>query len=488
LVCGFKGLALKAVYDWPQGNEHMTATENALKHVDRDFEASMNRLFEVLRIPSISTDPVYKQHCQTAADWIVKELTEIGFDAEARSTPGHPMIVAHYVPKMATAKTPHVLFYGHYDVQPVDPLNLWHSKPFEPTLKTGKDGVERIFGRGAADDKGQLMTFVEAARAWIETSGSLPIKATFLIEGEEESGSPSLIPFLKANKAELSCDVAFVCDTNMWDEKTPAITTRLRGLVHEEVTVTAPSKDLHSGLFGGAAMNSIRALTKMLASLHDKNGRVAIPGFYTGVAPLPKATKKQWAGLKFSEKKFLGAVGLKSNAGEKGYSTNEQIWARPTAEVNGIWGGYTAAGTKTVIPSQAHAKLTFRLVGKQNPRTILKAFQKFAKKQMPKDAVITFSGHGDGSPASEISETNPFIKKSAVALQGEFKKKTVLIGSGGSIPIVRCFKDILGMDSVLVGFGLSDDAIHSPNEKYNVTSFHKGIRSWVRIMAALAEK
>ena len=463
------------------------SVDKVLANAEQGFQASMDRLFTLLRIPSISTDPAYKQHCAEAADVLVAELKAMGFDAAARPTGGHPMIVAHYKSKTATAKTPHVLFYGHYDVQPVDPVGLWHTKPFEPTLKKDKDGVERIYGRGTADDKGQLMTFVEAARAWITTTGSLPINATFLIEGEEESGSPSLIPFLKANQAELSCDVAFVCDTNMWDAKTPAITTRLRGLVHEEITITSPSIDLHSGMYGGAAMNPIRAMSKLIAALHDKNGRVAIPGFYTGVAELPKAVKKQWASLKFSEKKFLGAVGLKSAAGEKGRSVIELIWSRPTAEVNGIWGGYTGAGGKTVIPSKAHAKLTFRLVGKQNPKKVLAAFQAFAKKQMPKDAVITFSGHGGGSPASEISEDNMFIQKSSAALKTEFKKEAVLMGSGGSIPIVRCFKDILGMDSVLVGFGLNDDAIHSPNEKYNVSSFQRGIKSWIRIMGALGE-
>jgi acetylornithine deacetylase/succinyl-diaminopimelate desuccinylase-like protein len=466
----------------------MTGIDKALAHVDDGFKASLERLFAFLRMPSISTDPAYKEDCQRAADWLVDELQGLGFKAAARPTGGHPMIVAHYIPKSATAKTPHALFYGHYDVQPVDPVGLWKTPPFEPTLKKGADGTERIYGRGSADDKGQLMTFVEAARAMIATTGTLPIKATFLIEGEEESGSPSLIPFLKANKAELSCDVAFVCDTNMWDAKTPAITTRLRGMVKEEVTVTSPAIDLHSGLYGGAATNPIKALSKMIAALHDKSGRVNIPGFYNGVSELPKATKKQWANLKFSEKKFLGAIGLKSAAGEKGYSVNEQIWARPTAEVNGIWGGYQGAGSKTVIPSQAHAKFTFRLVGKQNPKAILKAFQAFAKKQMPKDARMTFSGQGEGSPASEIAEKNIYIQKSATALKTEFNREAVLMGSGGSIPIVRSFKDILGMDSVLVGFGLNDDAIHSPNEKYNVSSFHRGIRSWVRIMAALGEK
>ncbi len=466
----------------------MALLNDILSKAEAGFGESLDRLFELLGIPSISTDPAYNAECQKAADWLVTELSALGFEAQARPTAGRPMVVAHYTPKGATAKTPHALFYGHYDVQPVDPVEMWDTKPFEPVLKKGKDGVERIFGRGTADDKGQLMTFVEAARAYIAAAGELPIKATFLIEGEEESGSPSLIPFLKANAKELSCDVAFVCDTSMWDEKTPAITTRLRGLVHEEVEVTGPSIDLHSGMYGGAAMNPIRALSKMIAALHDKTGKVTIPGFYTGVAALPKATRKQWAGLKFSEKKFLSSVGLKSSAGEKGFSVLELIWSRPTAEVNGIWGGYTGAGTKTVIPSKAHAKLTFRLVGKQDPKKILAAFQKFAKAQMPKDAKITFSGKGGGSPASEIAEANPYIVKSAAALKAEFGRETVLMGSGGSIPIVRSFKDILGMDSVLVGFGLNDDAIHSPNEKYNLSSFQRGIKSWVRIISALGEK
>lgn len=462
-------------------------TNTVLAAADQEFEKSIDRLFDFVRIQSISTDAAYKAECEKAAHWLAAQLTGLGFAAEVRPTPGRPMVVAHYTPKSATAKTPHVLFYGHYDVQPVDPVDLWHTPPFEPTRRKGKDGVERMYGRGTADDKGQLMTFVEAARAWISATGSMPIKATFLIEGEEESGSPSLVPFLEANKAELSCQAAFVCDTNMWDPETPAITTRLRGLVHEEMTITGPSIDLHSGLYGGAAMNPIRVLSKVLSALHDKNGKVTIPGFYDGVNPLPLTTKKQWKSLKFSDKKFLNEVGLAVPAGEKGKSVLELTWARPTAEVNGVWGGYTGAGTKTVLPSKAHAKLTFRLVGKQNPQKILKAFQKFAKDLIPKDCKLEFSSRGGGSPASEIKEDNPFIRKTAAALKSEFSREAVLIGSGGSIPIVRSFKDILGMDSVLVGFGLNDDAIHSPNEKYNLSSYHKGIRSWVRIMGALAE-
>lgn len=464
----------------------MVDLDTVLETASGEFDRSRERLFDLVRIPSVSTNPAHAADCEKAAESIVAALRGMGFDASVRPTTGRPMVVAHYTPKEAGAGTPHFLFYGHYDVQPADPLDLWKTPPFEPVLKKGGDGIERMYGRGIVDDKGQLMTFVEAARAWIAASGSLPIKATFLIEGEEESGSPSLVPFLKVNKAELSCDAAFVCDTNMWDARTPAITTRLRGLVNEEVTITGPRIDLHSGMYGGAAMNPIRVLGKLIAALHNKAGKVMIPGFYDGVADLPKATRKQWQALKFSEKKFLRDVGLSEPAGEKGRSVLELIWARPTAEVNGIWGGYTQPGVKTVLPSKAHAKFTFRLVGKQNPMKIRKAFQKFAKDQIPKDCKIEFSGEGSGSPATEIKEDNPLIARTARALKDEFGREAVLIGSGGSIPICRYFKDILGMDSILVGFGLEDDAIHSPNEKYNLASFQRGIRSWVRIIGGVA--
>lgn len=465
----------------------MTDVSAVLAAADKDFDSSLDRLFTLVRIPSISTDPAYAGDCDRAAKAIVDDLTALGFDAKVRPTPGRPMVVAHYTPKAATKKTPHLLFYGHYDVQPADPVELWKTPPFEPVLKKDADGVQRMYGRGTADDKGQFMTIIEAARAWITTTGSLPVKATFLIEGEEESGSPSLVPFLKANSKELTCDAAFVCDTNMWDAKTPAITTRLRGLVHEEITITGPRIDLHSGMYGGPAMNPIRVLSKVIAAIHDRNGKVTIPGFYDGVADLPKSTKKQWQALNFSDAKFLREVGLKEPAGEKGKSVLEQVWARPTAEVNGIWGGYTGVGTKTVLPSKAHAKFTFRLVSKQNPQKVLKAFQTFVKGLIPKDCKVEFSGHGGGSPASEIPEDNPWIARSAKALKDEFRRDAVLMGSGGSIPICRFFKDILGMDSVLVGFGLNDDAIHSPNEKYNLSSYQRGIRSWVRIMGEFGD-
>jgi acetylornithine deacetylase/succinyl-diaminopimelate desuccinylase-like protein len=462
----------------------MTELDAVLAAAAKDFDNSLERLFRLVRIPSVSTDPAHAADCDRAAQAVVDDLNAMGFKAQARKTKGRPMVVAHYTPAKLRPGTPHLLFYGHYDVQPADPLALWKTPPFEPVIRTEK-GVARIHGRGAADDKGQFMTFVEAARAWIRASGSLPVKATFLIEGEEESGSPSLMPFLKAHARELSCDAAFVCDTNMWDRRTPAITTRLRGLVHEEITITGPRIDLHSGVYGGPAMNPIRVLSKVIAAMHDKTGRVTIPGFYEGVAELPRATRKQWQSLDFSESRFLKEVGLRHPAGEKGKSVLEQVWSRPTAEVNGIWGGYTGAGTKTVLPSQAHAKFTFRLVGRQNPDKVLKAFQTFVKGLIPRDCKVTFSGTGGGSPATEIAEDNPFIAKSAKALKDEFRRDAVLMGCGGSIPICRFFKDILGMDSILVGFGLNDDAIHSPNEKYDVESYRRGIRSWVRIMGEM---
>ena len=460
----------------------MSELKRVLAAADAGMSESLERLFALLRIPSLSADPAYDKDCRRAGQWLVDELTSLGFEAVLRETGGKPMVVAHY----GGGSGPHALFYGHYDVQPPDPLEKWETPPFEPVIRKGKDGRERIFGRGTADDKGQLMTFVEAARAWIATTGSLPFRATFLIEGEEESGSPSLLPFLKANKAELSADIAFVCDTNLWDAKTPAITTRLRGLAHDEVTIIGPSIDLHSGMYGGPAMNPIRVLSKILAALHDKSGKVTLPGFYDGVEEVSKATKAQWKSLNFSDRKFLREVGLSLPAGEARRSVLEQIWARPTAEVNGILGGYTGAGVKTVLPSRASAKLTFRLVGKQDPKKILKAFRAFVKERVPRDCKVEFASDAGGSPASVVPEDNPFIALTASALTDEFRKPAMLIGSGGSIPIVRGFKDVLGMDSVLVGFGLNDDAIHSPNEKYDLASFTHGIRSWVRIMAALA--
>jgi acetylornithine deacetylase/succinyl-diaminopimelate desuccinylase-like protein len=339
--------------------ETSVALDKVLADIDSDLDGSLARLFDLLRIKSISTDPAFKDDCARAAHWLVAQLSGMGFDASARETAGHPMVVAHA--KAERADAPHVLFYGHYDVQPVDPLNLWRSDPFAPHM-VEEHGDKRIVARGAADDKGQLMTFVEACRAFMN-NGGLPCHVTILFEGEEECGSSSLPAFLAANKEELRADVVLVCDTNMWNKNTPAITTMLRGLVLEEVVIAAASRDLHSGLFGGAAINPIRVLTRILADLHDDKGTVTLPGFYEGVQELPADVAAQWHALDFSESAFLGDVGLSVPAGEKGRSVLEQVWSRPTCDVNGIIGGYTGEGTKTVLPARASAKVSFRLVG-----------------------------------------------------------------------------------------------------------------------------
>lgn len=454
-----------------------------LERADANLPKSLDRLFDLVRIKSISTDPAFKADCRKAAEWLVAELNGLGFTASIRDTPGHPMVVAHHAG--ATADAPHVLFYGHYDVQPVDPLNLWDTDPFEPGVKELEPGRKVITGRGTADDKGQLLTFVEAARAYKEVHGSLPCRVTILFEGEEESGSPSLKPFLEANAAELKADYALVCDTSMWDRDTPAISAGLRGLVGEEVIIKAADRDLHSGYFGGAAANPIRILTGILAGLHDENSRVTLEGFYEGVEETPDQIKAAWETLGQTAEKFLGEIGLSIPSGEKNRSVLELTWARPTAEINGITGGYTGEGFKTVIAAQASAKVSFRLVGNQNPEKIREAFRAYVRSKVPADCTVEFHAHG-GSPAIQLPYDSNLLNTAKLALSDEWPKPAVVIGMGGSIPIVGDFQKMLGMESLLVGFGLSDDRIHSPNEKYELQSYHKGIRSWIRILNALA--
>src|SRR5437588_382705 len=383
-----------------------------LERIDADLDRSLNRLFDLVRIPSISTDSAYKDSCRAAADHVAKDLSSLGFDAEVRPTAGHPVVTAKSNGATAANGGPRVLFYGHYDVQPVDPLDLWKSPPFEPRVDKLPNGRKIIVGRGACDDKGQLMTFIEALRAYKTVTGSIPIDVTMMIEGEEECGSKSLFDFVRSNAAEFRRDLALVCDTGMWSPTTPLVTTSLRGLLYEEVKVTCADRDLHSGLFGGAAANPIRVLARIIAALHDENGRITIPGFYDGVKELPDDIKADLKALNLTAEEFLGQVGLTVPAGEKDRMLIEQISTRPTCDANGIIGGYTGEGAKTVIAAEATAKISFRLVGD--------------------------------------------------------------------------FKSVLGMDTLLVGFGLDDDRVHSPNEKYDLTSFHKGTRSWARIIAALA--
>lgn len=455
-----------------------------LDRVDTDFDRSLQRLFSLLRIKSISADPAFNDDCAKAAQHIADDLKTIGFSAEVRPTAGHPAIVARS--ESPAPGGPHVLFYGHYDVQPVDPLNLWDRPPFEPVVTKYADGREIIVARGAEDDKGQLMTFVEACRAWKNVTGSLPLGVTLLIEGEEEVGSKNFGPFLEKNKADLKADFALVCDTNMWDRNTPAITTSLRGLVYEEVIVKAANRDLHSGLFGGAAQNPIRVLTRILGGIHDDSGRVTIPGFYDGVKDLPPAILEQWKKLNLTPEMFLKPIGLSLPAGEKDRLLIEQVSSRPTADINGIVGGYTGEGSKTVIAAQASAKISFRLVEGQDPAKIRDAFRAYVKARIPADCSVEFLDHA-GAPAVALDWGMKPLAAASRALTDEWGTEALLIGCGGSIPIVADFKKTLGLDTVLIGFGLDDDNIHSPNEKYDLKSFHKGTRSWVRILEAFAQ-
>ncbi len=455
----------------------------ALNVADAQFDSSLERLFALLRIPSISTDPAYDGDVKRAAAHVHDELESLGFNVTTHATPGHPMIVATW--DKAAADGPRALFYGHYDVQPVDPLDLWDRDPFDPVVEARADGSKKIIARGAADDKGQIMTFIEACRACIEATGTLPISVTVLFEGEEESGSPSLPGFLDAHAADLTADVALVCDTNMWDHETPAITTRLRGLFGTEVVIKAADKDLHSGLFGGAARNPAHVLAQIIADLHDENGAVTLPGFYDGVAEVPDEVMAMWDTLNFSADDFLGAVGLSVPAGETGRTALEQMWSRPTLEVNGMTAGYTGQGFKTVLPAQASAKISCRLVKGQDPDAIRKSFEAFVKERLPADCTAEFHPHGSG-PGIELDISGPAFGAAKQALTDEWPRPAAFTGVGGSIPIVGAFQDRLGLDSVLVGFGLADDQIHSPNEKYELESYRKGIRSWIRIMHAMS--
>ncbi len=450
-----------------------------LSKIDEDLDAAIERLMTFMRIPSISTDPAYDAEVAKAADWLVRDLESFGVTARAHETPGHPMVVGH-----GGESGRSVLFYGHYDVQPVDPLELWDHDPFEPRVEETPAGTV-IRGRGAADDKGQLMTFVEACRAWKAAHGTLPARLTFLFEGEEESGSPSLVPFLESQRDHLKSDLALICDTGLYGTDTPAITTMLRGLLGEEIVIEGPSKDLHSGSFGGPAMNPIRVLARILASLHDSSGRVTVPGFYDDVEEISDEVQRQWDALDFDAQGFLGAVGLSHPAGEADRSALQQIWARPTCEINGIKGGYAGAGFKTVLPAQASAKISFRLVASQDPAKVRAAFRRMVSDALPPDCTVRFHEHG-AAPASRMDISDPAFEAARLALSEEWPHEAAYVGAGGSIPVAGHMQQILGIDSMLIGFGRDDDQIHSPNEKYDMTCFHRGIRSWARILATLA--
>jgi acetylornithine deacetylase/succinyl-diaminopimelate desuccinylase-like protein len=456
--------------------------EPVLARLNANRAAAIERWKALLRIPSIGTDPSRNADTRRAAEWLVDQLRQVGFEASLRETAGQPMVVGHQ-PGAGGDGRPRVLYYGHYDVQPAEPLELWQSPPFEPTLVTTERG-ERIVARGAVDDKGQLMTWLEALRAWHEVHGRLPVRVSVFIEGEEESGSASLEPFLRAHLEELAADVCVVSDTGMWDIDQPAISTMLRGLLYVELKLSGPSRDLHSGMYGGAVPNPLNVLCRVLGQLHDREGRVQLPGFYDRVLELEEA--RQWAALPFDEAEFLAGAGIGTPVGEVGRSTLERVWSRPTCDINGLWGGYSGPGSKTVIPAEARAKVSFRLVPEQDPRQVLAELGNFLDARTPADCRFEITTHGL-SPAIRLPADSPFVAAATRALEAVFDRKPFLIGMGGSIPAVEAIKRLLGMDSLLVGFGLKDDLVHSPNEKFELRCFEAGMQTHARLLAELAK-
>lgn len=454
-----------------------------LQRLRDDFDGAVQRLSALLRIPSISTDPQYRPQTRAAADLLADDLATIGFESSVHDTAGQPMVTAT-CRAHDTDAVAHILYYGHYDVQPPDPLELWDSPPFEPTIVDGPHG-KRIVARGAVDDKGQLMTFVEAFRAWHHVHGSLPVNVTVLLEGEEESGSPSLDPFLASNTAVLRADAAVITDTAMWDIDTPAITSMLRGLVYVEVSLHGPSHDLHSGMYGGAAVNPANELARVLGQLKDDRGVIRIPHFYDDVREISLAERDQWRELGFDEATFLGHAGLKTAVGEADRSTLERIWSRPTCDINGLWSGYTGEGAKTIIPARASAKISCRLVPDQDPTKVYDGLVEFLHDRTPTDCRWEITSHGR-SPAVRVPTDSPYLEAALAGLESVYHRPAVLIGCGGSIPVAGSFQRLLGVDSLLVGFGLDDDRIHSPNEKFELRCFEMGMRSQAAMLAQFA--
>ena len=443
----------------------MTPQQYAEEHHDR----FLDELFEYLSIPSISTEKERRDDVARCAMWLADHLREIGIDhVVVEPTDGHPIVFAEHV---VDPDLPTYLIYGHYDVQPPDPLDLWDSPPFEPTVRDGK-----IFARGATDDKGQLFCHIKALEAHLATHGTLPVNVKLLIEGEEEVGSMNLEPWVHDHKDKLDCDAVIISDSSMYARGVPSIMYSLRGLAYFEMKVTGPSHDLHSGLYGGAVANPINVIADIIASLHDDEGRITVPGFYDQVRELEDDEREAFADLPFSEDEFLAETGAPATWGEQGYSTLERTWARPTLDCNGIWGGFTGDGAKTVLPSEANAKFSCRLVPDQDPREIEKLVGAYIEEIAPPTVTVEFHQHHGAIPF--ITERdNPAVQAAMRAFQKSWGTEPVFIRGGGSIPVVATFAQVLGAPTVLMGFGLNDDRLHSPNEKFDLACFEGGIRT-----------
>ncbi len=452
----------------------MTLDEYLTAHA-ADFE---NDLCELLKIPSVSADSRHRADVSRAAQWVDAQFRKMKITSEIVPTPGHPIV---YAESLLAGDAPTVLVYGHYDVQPPDPLDQWQTPPFEPTERNGN-----LYARGATDDKGQMLTHVKSAQAWMQTAGKLPINIKFLIEGEEEVGSKNLDQFIADNRARLKCDVVVVSDSSQFGPGQPAITYGLKGIAYYELRLTGPKQDLHSGTFGGGVTNPANALCKMMAALRDEHGRVTVPGFYDDVVPLEPRERQQFAALPFSEAAFMQQIGVQAVSGEDGYTTLERRWARPTCDINGLWSGYQGEGAKTILPAKAGAKFSFRLVPNQDPKRLSLALEKMLRELCPPGITMELIDF-HGAPGIVMSLDSPYMQAAVNAVERGFGAKPVFIREGGSIPVVNTFRQELGVDTLLLGWGLDDDNTHSPNEKFCLADFHRGIKSSAHLWEELAK-
>lgn len=439
---------------------------------------SEERLCEFLRIPSVSTDPTRRGDLHRAAQWVAGQLRQAKFTAEIHETAMHPLVYAESPP---VPGAPSVLVYGHYDVQPAEPLDKWTSPPFEPTVRDGS-----IFARGAADNKGQILTHIESVRAWMEVEGRLPLNVKFLVEGEEEVGSPDLEPFVAQNAKRLACDCAVISDGSQFGRDQPAITYGLRGIAYYQLVLRGPNRDLHSGTFGGSVTNPANALARILAALVDEHGRIRVPGFYDDVVPLSERERAELVALPFDEKEYLAQIGVNGAVGEEGYTLLERRWARPTCDINGLWSGYQGEGAKTVLPDSAGAKFSFRLVPNQKPEKVTEGLKALIESLCPPGITMELTDM-HGSPGVLVSLDSPYVQAAVRAIQHAFGRAPVFTREGGSIPIVATLNQTLHADTLLLGWGQDDDNIHSPNEKFALADFHRGIRASARLWKELSE-
>lgn len=437
-------------------------------YLDANREAFQRDLCALLSIASVSTDRSHAEDIRRAAQWLAGQFASIGMQAEVCETAGNPIVFAESPP---VPGAPTVLVYGHYDVQPADPLSEWVTPPFSPAIRNGN-----VYARGATDDKGQLLTHIKSAQAWLQTAGRLPVNLKYLIEGEEEVGSVNLAPFVASHRGRLACDVAVVSDTCQFGPGRPAITYGLRGIAYFELRLTGPKHDVHSGVFGGAVVNPATALAKLLAGMTNEQGQVQVPGFYDEVVPPTPEERARFAALGFDDAALCEQLGVDALGGEAGYSTLERRWVRPSFDVNGLWGGYQGEGAKTVLPARAGAKFSFRLVPNQDPTKIAAALEGWLRQRLPPGISMELQSF-HGSRPVVVSIENPYVQAAARAIERGFGAKPVFIREGGSIPIVTVFREVLGVDTLLLGWGLDDDNAHGPNEKFSLADFERGIKA-----------